>query len=354
METPTESDEQSAEGQTEAVTGERLQKVMARGGIGSRRQVEQWIREGRIKVNRQPAELGMRVTREDEIRFNGDQIHPFPKEGLQPQTRVLLYHKPAGQVTSRKDPEGRDTVFKHLPKLRGARWIAIGRLDYNTSGLLLFTTDGDLAHRLMHPSTEIDREYAVRVLGEATEAQLQQLRSGVELEDGEARFSDIVESGGSGSNHWYHVVLQEGRNREVRRMWEAVGLTVSRLMRVRYGTIFLDKKVRVGKSRELEREEVRQLQEIAGVQQSEPLMLKSAKTAEKRGGGAARRKKIHRRAPSEWSSGRQPSSEQAASDRPASARPPRGQRNRAAGDHSPGKPYGKKRTDGGKPRGRKR
>ncbi len=271
--------------------GERLQKVMARAGIGSRRQVEQWMREGRIKVNRQPAELGVRVTPADEIRFNGDQVHPFPKEGTQQQTRVLLYHKPAGQVTSRRDPEGRDTVFNHLPKIRGARWIAIGRLDYNTSGLLLFTTDGDLAHHLMHPSTEIDREYAVRVLGEATEEQLQQLRSGVELEDGVANFSDIVESGGAGTNHWYHVVLQEGRNREVRRMWEAVGLTVSRLMRVRYGTIFLDKRVRVGKTRELEREEVRQLQEIAGVEVSEPLTLKQSRS--ERGRGAARRKKIH-------------------------------------------------------------
>ena len=273
--------------------GERLQKVMARAGIGSRRQVEQWIREGRIKVNRQPATLGMRVTPDDEIRFNGDQVHPFPKEGVSQRSRVLLYHKPAGQVTSRKDPEGRDTVFKHLPKLRGARWIAIGRLDYNTSGLLLFTTDGDLAHRLMHPSTEIDREYAVRVLGEATPEQLEQLRAGVELEDGVARFTDIVESGGKGANHWYHVVLQEGRNREVRRMWEAVGLTVSRLMRVRYGTIFLDKRVRVGKSRELELEEVRQLQEIAGMEVSEPLSLKGDKSTPRK--GAARRKKIYRR-----------------------------------------------------------
>ncbi len=238
----------------------------------------------------------MRVTREDEIRLNGDRVHPFPGEGVAAQpARVLLYHKPAGQVTSRRDPQGRDTVFDHLPKIRGARWIAIGRLDYNTSGLLLFTTDGELAHQLMHPSTEIDREYAVRVLGEASEAQLQQLREGVELEDGVARFSDIVESGGAGANHWYHVVLQEGRNREVRRMWEAVGLTVSRLMRVRYGTIFLDKRVRVGKTRELERDEVRQLQEIAGVAVSEPLSLKQPRAERATGGGGARRKRIQRR-----------------------------------------------------------
>ncbi len=273
--------------------GERIQKVMARAGIGSRRQVEQWIKEGRIKVNRQPAQLGMRITPEDEVRLNGDRVHPFPKSGAAPQTRVLLYHKPAGQVTTRRDPEGRDTVFNHLPKIRGARWIAIGRLDYNTSGLLLFTTDGELAHRLMHPSAAIDREYAVRVLGEASDEQLEQLHNGVELEDGIASFTDIVESGGKGANHWYHVVLQEGRNREVRRMWEAVGLTVSRLMRVRYGTIFLDK-LRAGKTRELERDEVRQLQEMAGIEVSEPLTLK--KPRGERSKGAARRKKIHRKA----------------------------------------------------------
>ncbi len=292
-ENPVQPEQSTVESQPQ---GERLQKVLARAGIGSRRQVEQWIREGRIKVNRQPAELGMRVTREDEIRLNGDQLHPFPREGVISQVRVLLYHKPAGQVTSRRDPEGRDTVFNHLPKIRGARWIAIGRLDYNTSGLLLFTTDGDLAHRLMHPSTEIDREYAVRVLGEATPEQLQQLRTGVELEDGVAHFSDIVESGGAGVNHWYHVVLQEGRNREVRRMWEAVGLTVSRLMRVRYGTIFLDKRVRAGKSRELERDEVRQLQEVAGIAPNAPLALKPSHSEPRR--GASRRKRIqHRAAP---------------------------------------------------------
>ena len=281
------------------LTGERLQKVMARAGVASRRQVESWIREGKIRVNRETATLGMRITPEDEVRLNGDQLHLYPKEGGEMQTRVLLYHKPAGQVTSRKDPEGRDTVFKHLPKVRGGRWIAIGRLDYNTSGLLLFTTDGELAHRLMHPSTEVDREYAVRVLGEATAGQLEQLRKGVELEDGVARFSDIVESGGKGTNHWYHVVLQEGRNREVRRMWEAVGLTVSRLMRVRYGSIFLDKKIRAGKSRELEREEVRELMQGAGLKMEAPLKLKRPEegTAARPQKGAARRKKIRVRTP---------------------------------------------------------
>ncbi|MBT3197988.1 MAG: pseudouridine synthase [Gammaproteobacteria bacterium] len=261
--------------QTTNLDGERLQKVLARAGIGSRRQVEQWIRDGRIKINRQPATLGVRVSAEDEIRLNGDQLHPFPRPGESRKSRVLLYHKPAGQVTTRKDPQGRDTVFNHLPKLRGARWIAVGRLDYNTSGLLLFTTDGDLAHHLMHPSAEVEREYAVRTLGMASDQQLEQLRSGVELEDGRAHFSDIVDSGGAGVNHWYHVVLQEGRNREVRRMWEAVGLTVSRLMRVRYGPIVLTSRVRMGKSRELELEEVRLLQGIAGVEVSEPLKLKS-------------------------------------------------------------------------------
>lgn len=223
------------------------------------------MKEGKVKVNREVAPLGVRVTAEDEIRLNGSLIHPFPKEGVSVKSRVILYHKPARQITSRNDPDGRDTVFDHLPKIRGARWIAVGRLDYNTSGLLLFTTDGELAHKLMHPSAEVEREYAVRTLGEATEDQLKKLIDGVSLEDGVAKFTDIVISGGQGVNHWYHVVLQEGKNREVRRMWEAVGLTVSRLMRVRYGPVFLDKKVRVGKSRELKPEEIIELKRAAGL-----------------------------------------------------------------------------------------
>ena len=251
--------------------GERLQKVMARAGIGSRRQIERWMKEGRIKVNRQPAPLGLRVTVSDEIRLNGEQVHPFPKNGANSRSRVIIYHKPAGQMTTRNDPEGRDTVFNHLPKIRHARWISVGRLDYNTSGLLLFTTDGDLANRLMHPSAEVEREYAVRTMGEATDEQLDNLIKGVELDDGIARFSDIVDSGGQGINHWYHVVLQEGRNREVRRMWEAVGLTVSRLIRVRYGPIILGKKVRAGNSRELDREEISELQQAAGIAATKPL-----------------------------------------------------------------------------------
>jgi len=254
------------EQESDKPVGERLQKVMARAGLGSRRQVERWMKEGKIQVNRKPAILGIRVTSNDEIRLNGEQVHPFTKGGAGNKSRVILYHKPAGQMTTRSDPEGRDTVFNHLPKIRGARWISVGRLDYNTSGLLLFTTDGDLANRLMHPSAEVEREYAVRTLGEATDEQLDQLIKGVDLEDGVARFSDIVDSGGQGINHWYHVVLQEGRNREVRRMWESVGLTVSRLMRVRYGPIILGKQVRVGKNRELGKEEIRELRYVAGLE----------------------------------------------------------------------------------------
>ncbi len=298
-----ESHNSSDQSGSEVTEGERLQKVMARAGIGSRRQVEQWIREGRIKVNRRPATLGVRVTPGDEIRLNGDLIHPFSGSTKQSQARVLLYHKPAGQVTARNDPQGRDNVFNHLPKISGARWIVVGRLDYNTSGLLLFTTDGELAHRLMHPSSAIDREYAVRVLGEVSAEQMEQLRSGVELEDGVARFSDIVESGGKGANHWYHVVLQEGRNREVRRMWEAVGLTVSRLMRVRFGPIFLDK-LRVGKSRELDRAEVRELQLMVGIDVGRPLQLKKPLSGRKREGEKQpRRKKIFRRRSKDHGSG---------------------------------------------------
>ncbi len=276
--------QEDQETEQEKLAGERIQKVLSNAGIGSRRQVEDWVRAGRIQVNREPAMIGMRITPADEIRLNGDQIHPFQKREQMQRTRVLLYNKPAGQVTSRKDEKGRKTVFDHLPRIQGGRWIAIGRLDINTMGLLLFTNDGQLANKLMHPSTQVDREYAVRILGTATAAQLTQLREGVELEDGVARFNDVVDSGneGEGVNHWYHVVLQEGRNRAVRRMWEAVGLTVSRLMRVRFGTIFLTNRVRMGKFVELSPEEVASLQELAGLEpDTEPkramLKLKSSK-----------------------------------------------------------------------------
>src|SRR6266566_1837667 len=195
---------------------EKLQKVLARAGMGSRRQIEQWIEEGRVTVDGRTAAIGERVEPSAHIAIDGRVV---PLTDLVPKPRVLVYHKPEGEVCTRSDPQGRATVFDNLPTLRHGRWILIGRLDYNTSGLLLLTTDGELAHRLMHPSHEIEREYAVRVLGKVSDEMFTQLKEGVMLDDGPARFDDIADAGGTGANHWYHVILREGRNREVRRLW---------------------------------------------------------------------------------------------------------------------------------------
>jgi 23S rRNA pseudouridine2605 synthase len=247
---------------------EKLQKVLARAGLGSRRQIEHWIEAGRITINGDPAALGARVTPDQTIRVDGRNI---PTHVLQSQQRILIYHKPEGEVCTRSDPQGRPTVFEKLPKLRGARWITIGRLDFNTSGLLLFTTDGELANRLMHPSHEIEREYAVRVLGKVNDEMLARLKKGVMLEDGPAHFDAIVDAGGSGANHWYHVVLKEGRNREVRRLWEAVGIKVSRLIRVRFGSVQLPPHFHARRTIEADEATAASLYDLVGLKQPSPL-----------------------------------------------------------------------------------
>jgi 23S rRNA pseudouridine2605 synthase len=220
---------------------ERLQKFLARVGQGSRRQIEDWVRQGRITINGVPAQLGVLVNGAERIEIDGK---PVQVRAFGQKRRVLAYYKPVGEVTSRNDPEGRPTIFERLPILRDSRWIAVGRLDLNTQGLLLLTNDGELANRLMHPSSQIEREYAVRILGDIPPATLRQLQEGVPLEDGIARFDSIREAGGEGANHWYHVILREGRHREVRRLWESQGVAVSRLVRVRYGSVSLRRGLR--------------------------------------------------------------------------------------------------------------
>ncbi|PTC37577.1 Ribosomal large subunit pseudouridine synthase B [Pseudomonas paraeruginosa] len=244
--------------------GEKLQKVLARLGVGSRRDVEVWIAEGRVNVNGSVASLGQRVDSHDAITVDGHLIRR--EEAAENVRRVLIYNKPEGEVCTRDDPEGRPTIFDRLPRLRTGRWINVGRLDINTTGLLLFTTDGELANRLMHPSYEMDREYAVRVRGEVTEEMIERLLDGVMLEDGPAKFSDIQQApGGEGFNHWYHCVVMEGRNREVRRLWESQGLVVSRLKRVRFGPVFLTSELTMGRYREMDQREIDILSEEVGL-----------------------------------------------------------------------------------------
>jgi 23S rRNA pseudouridine2605 synthase len=247
----------SLEGQTHqppsAPKGERIQKVLARGGLGSRREIERWITDGQLTLNGVIVELGQLLTVNDVLHIKGRIVH-WEKFGQQP-TKVLVYHKPTGEVVTRKDPEGRPVIFTQLPKLNIGRWIAVGRLDLNTSGLILVTNNGELANRLMHPSTEIEREYAVRVLGKVDEDMLQRLKTGVELEDGMAHFDDIKFFAGEGANKWYHVVVKEGRNRLVRRLWESQEIIVSRLMRVRYGPAILPERTRARAFYELNEKE---------------------------------------------------------------------------------------------------
>lgn len=240
----------------------KLHKVLAEAGMGSRREMEELIVAGRVSVNGEPAHIGQRIMPTDQVRINGK---PVKRRVQTKPPRVLLYHKPTGEIVSHADPEGRPSVFDKLPPMKTAKWLAVGRLDFNTEGLLMLTTSGDLANRFMHPRYSVEREYAVRVVGELAEGARQKLLHGVELEDGPANFLRIRDGGGEGTNHWYHVALAEGRNREVRRMFEAVGLMVSRLIRTRHGPISLPRGLRRGRWEELEENQVRSLMAAVGL-----------------------------------------------------------------------------------------
>ena len=243
--------------------GEKLQKVLAGAGFGSRRRMEEWIANGQVSVNGETATLGMRVVEGDLVKAERRTIRVGERDHA---ARVLLYHKPEGEIVSRDDPGRRNSVFDKLPKLRGQKWIAVGRLDFNTSGLLIFTTSGELANRLMHPRFEVEREYAVRVQGVMTEAQINlALKQGVDLEDGVVKFEKLEDQGGEGFNHWYRVMLKEGRNRVVRRTFDALGLPVSRLMRIRFGIINLPPRLKRGMTAELGEGEVGQVLEWVGI-----------------------------------------------------------------------------------------
>ena len=260
---------------------EKLQKVLARAGLGSRRELETMIQSRRVSVDGQIAKLGDRLENVDaKIRIDGHVVSV--KDSTEVICRVLAYHKPEGELCTRHDPEGRRTVFDRLPKIKDSRWVSVGRLDANTAGLLLFTTDGELANRLMHPSRKVEREYMCRIFGDINDKMIKNLVSGVKLEDGEARFEDVMYAGGEGMNHTFYVVINEGRNREVRRLWDSQGVTVSRLKRVRYGDIFLEKRLPRGGWMELELKEVNYLREMVELPHEKESLLDVDKESRKR------------------------------------------------------------------------
>lgn len=260
---------------------EKLQKLIAQSGLASRREAERWIEAGRVKINGRVARLGERALPTDRIEIDGNPIKPTRLQ--QAPTEVLLYNKPEGVVCSRKDDKGRPTIFEQMPKRHQGRWINVGRLDVNTGGLLLMTNNGELANRLMHPRHGIEREYAVRVFGELSMEQMRQLKSGITLDDGLARFEKITPMPGDndGRNHWYKVVLTEGRNREVRRMFEAVGLTVNRLIRTRYGQLTLPRNLSRGRTRPLTWRQVNMLLRSVGLPEEQRPDLRASTSPDK-------------------------------------------------------------------------
>lgn len=266
------------------MAAERIQKVLARAGLGSRREIERWIADGRLTVNGRTPEPGAKITGKEQLCLDGK---PLAVEAPV-RHQAIAYHKPVGVICSRKDPDGRASCFDDLPSVTGGRWISVGRLDVNTCGLLLFTTDGELANKLMHPSSEVRRHYAVRVLGNPSQRDLDRLSAGVELEDGKARFEKITAGNGDGANRWFDVVLTEGRKREVRRLFEAIGCKVNRLIRTHFGPIRLQREQAAGTTRPLSAGESRALYEVAGLKiPSQP----KQRPAQRRSSPARRRRR---------------------------------------------------------------
>ncbi|CAN5243407.1 hypothetical protein BH24PSE2_BH24PSE2_18800 [soil metagenome] len=254
----------------------RIQKLLADAGIGSRRAIDALVASGRLTVDGKPARPGDRITGTERIAIDGRPVRLAVSAASTP--RAIAYHKPVGEITTRKDPERRPSVFAQLPRLRGGRWVSVGRLDMNSSGLMIFTTDGDLAHRLMHPSQGVEREYAVRVLGELSDTAVEALLEGIELDDGVARLDRIEPGGGRGANRWYRATLREGRNREIRRLFAATGCRVNRLIRVRYGTVTLGRSLRPGQHRPLSRDELASLCRLAGIDPAAGLRVTPKRT----------------------------------------------------------------------------
>ncbi len=286
--------EQKTKVQNDIIVDDKLQKIMATAGIASRRESERWIQEGRVSVNGKISTIGDRASINDTIRVDGKPIRMTKPEDFK---RVMIaYHKPEGEISTRKDPEGRPTIFDTLPKIRNSRWLSVGRLDFNTSGLIFFTNDGEMANKLMHPSLEIVRKYAVRVRGQVHDEMIQSLLDGVELEDGLARFESIEVAGGERSNHWFHVTLREGKNREVRRLWEAFDVQVSRLHRIQYGPFELPRALKCGRWRELTRDELADFEKITGLTSSRgSKSTRQHKSHDKRSNKRLKARKVSRR-----------------------------------------------------------